>query len=130
MERSLVRRSGVWIATAISLAVFGCGGDDPADPGGGGGGGGGGGATPVATTAVSVTDNQFVPAAIVVAPSATVTWTFTGSTPHNVIFPSTAIADSGNLTTGTFATAMPAAAGTYSYSCTIHAGMNGTVQVQ
>ena len=123
MERSLVRRGAIWVATGLSLVVVGCGGDDPADPGGGG-------ATPVATTAVAVRDNQFVPAAIVVAPGATVTWTFSGANPHNVIFPSTAIADSGNQTAGTFATAMPAAAGTYGYSCTIHPGMNGTVQVQ
>lgn len=127
MERSHVRRGAFWIATALSLAVVGCGGDDATGTGGGGGGGGG---TPVATTAVTVNDNSFSPSAILVSPGATVTWTFRGAVPHNVTFPSTAITDSSNQTTGTFSTAMPTAVGTYSYSCTLHAGMNGTVQVQ
>ena len=123
MGRSLVRRGAFWIATALSLAVAGCGSDDPTDPGGGGG-------TPVVTTAVTVNDNSFSPSAIRVSPGATVTWTFRGAVPHNVNFPSTAIADSQNQTSGTFSAVMPTAAGTYNYSCTLHAGMNGSVQVQ
>lgn len=124
MKEAIVRRSGLWTAMALSLAVLGCGDDDPTGNGDGGGG------NPVVTTSVSVRDNLFDPAAIRVSPGATVTWTFVGANPHNVVFPSTTISDSGNQTTGTFATAMPTASGTYSYSCTIHPGMNGTVQVQ
>jgi plastocyanin len=125
MEQAIVRRGGVWFAIALSLVVIGCGSDDPTGNGGGGGGG-----NPVVTTSVSVRDNLFDPAAIRVSPGATVTWTFVGGIPHNVNFPSTAISDSNNQTSGTFSTAMPTAPGTYNYSCTLHPGMNGSVQVQ
>jgi plastocyanin len=108
---------------ALSLTVVGCG-DDPTGNGGGGGG------NPVVTTSVYVRDNSFDPAAIRVSPGATVTWTWAGANPHNVIFSSPSITDSGTMMNGTFATAMPTAPGTYSYSCTVHPGMNGSVQVQ
>jgi plastocyanin len=84
------------------------------------------------TTSVTVQGSlSFSPADIQVVPGASVTWTWaSGAGEHNVTFPSTAIADSGNLTSGTFTTAMPTAPGTYNYSCTIHSGMNGSVLVQ
>lgn len=83
------------------------------------------------TTSVTVSDNQFTPADIQVSPGATVTWTWAaGASTHNVTFPSPAIADSPNQSSGSFATAMPTTPGTYSYSCTLHAGMNGSVLVQ
>jgi plastocyanin len=78
------------------------------------------------------TSTSFSPAEIQVSPGATVTWTWAGGAGfHNVTFPSADIADSGDQDSGTFATAMPVAPGTYNYSCTIHgAGMSGSVLVQ
>jgi plastocyanin len=49
-----------------------------------------------------------------------------------VTFASAAIANSSTQSSGSYATAMPTAAGTYTYECTIHAsiGMTGSVLVQ
>jgi plastocyanin len=132
MNLPYVRRGAYSLLTAVAVAMTGCGGDDPVAPdnGGGGGGGGGGGANPVQTTSVSVGDNFFNPPDIRVAPGATVTWTWMGSNPHDVVFAASGIDDSNIQSSGTFAAAMPSAAGTYSYECTVHAGMDGTVLVQ
>lgn len=107
-----------------------CGGSDPSGPVGGGGGGGGGGTTPVLTTAVNIQNTAFVPPAIRVSPGAVVTWTNSDGIDHNVTFTSTAVPDIAAWASGTRTTTMPATTGTYQYSCTIHAGMSGSVQVQ
>ncbi|MEO6525798.1 MAG: plastocyanin/azurin family copper-binding protein [Gemmatimonadaceae bacterium] len=86
--------------------------------------------TPTVTTAVDMLSNTFTPAAIRVAPSATVTFTNSDNRNHNVTFANNAAAATGNYSTGSKAVVMPATAGTYAYSCTIHSGMVGTVQVQ
>ncbi|HET9012820.1 MAG TPA: plastocyanin/azurin family copper-binding protein [Gemmatimonadaceae bacterium] len=106
----------------------------------GGGGGSDGGptapiipstpATPVATTSVSLQSNLFNPENIVVSPSAVVTFTNNDNIAHNVVFANQAIGSVGQWSSGDRTITMPATAGTYSYTCTIHAGMNGTVKVQ
>jgi plastocyanin len=112
-------------------ALLACGGSDSTSPGtGGGGGGGGGGTTPVATTAVDMKNSAFNPANIKVAPSATVNFTNSDGINHNVTFASTAVTSVGNFASGTQAVTMPAAAGTYTFRCTLHAGMSGSVLVQ
>ncbi len=50
--------------------------------------------------------------------------------PWMVMFADNAIGNSSTDTGGTYSTAMPSAAGAYSYQCTIHPGMNGSVTVQ
>jgi plastocyanin len=117
------------------LLVAGCGSDDPTDPGnGGGGGGGGGGGNPVQTTSVSVRDSNFNPSAIQVSPGATVTWTWAGAEPHNVIWVSGGLTNSPTQTAGTYQATMPAAPGELVYYCSIHgsptSGMRGTVRIQ
>jgi len=125
---SYFRRGAGWMLTALAVALTGCG-DDSTGPSGGGGGGGGG--SPVMTTSVSVGNNFFSPEDILVSSGATVTWTWSpGGVVHNVTFASAAVTPSGNMSSGTFQAAMPAAAGTYTYQCTIHSGMTGSVQVQ
>ena len=59
----------------------------------------------------------------------TVTYTWAAG-PHNVTFsnPPASVPNSGDRTSGTFQVTFPTA-GTYSYQCTIHAGMKGTVTV-
>jgi plastocyanin len=87
-------------------------------------------AAPVATTAVTLQDNVFNPSNIVVSPSAVVTFSNADGISHNVIFANQSITSINEWTSGNRTATMPAAAGTYSYTCTIHAGMNGTVKVQ
>ncbi len=131
MKNFDVRRGAPWMAMALFFAVAGCGGDSGTnggggDDGGGSGGGSGGGTTPVITTSVNVLDFAFGPPDIQVTGGATVTWTWTGSVGHNVTFASS---NSPTQTTGTYQLAMPTAAGVYTYQCTIHPGMNGSVTV-
>jgi plastocyanin len=89
-----------------------------------------GGNPPTATTSVTMTGLQFAPAAILVSKGATVTWTNQDNTAHNVTFSNTSIVSIGDFSSGAKTSVMPSAAGTYSYRCTIHPGMNGTVTVQ
>jgi plastocyanin len=113
-----VRRSRAWLAVAVvlGLTLFACE-DDPAGPDQSG--------------AVSVTDAGFDPEDIVVAPGATVTWTWTGSLDHSVVFADASIMDSPTQASGTFSTTMPTAPGTYTYLCSQHpVVMTGSVQVQ
>ena len=85
---------------------------------------------PIATTSVSLQNNLFSPENIVVAPSAVVTFNNEDGISHNVIFSNQAITPVDPWTSGNRTVAMPATAGTYNYTCTIHAGMSGTVKVQ
>ena len=127
MKDFLVRRGAHWIVMSLFLTVAGCGGDSGTN-----------GGTPtetetttVATTSVTVSNDFFDPASIQVSPNATVTWTWDGGSleGHNVTFASTVSAPSDTQTTGTFEVTMPAN-GSFTYQCTIHAGMNGLVTVQ
>ena len=132
MNRSSVSRRTLLLAAVLFAGVTACG-DDPVDPGdnGGGGGGGGGGATPVVTTNVTVDNNFFSPDFNQVSPGAAVTFTWaTGAVTHNVDFADASITDIPNQSSGAHQTTMPTAAGDYSYVCTIHSGMTGTVRVQ
>jgi plastocyanin len=90
-------------------------------------------ASPAPTTAVvdqgaavSLKNISFNPSTVTIHPGQTVVWTWhDGSVPHNVTFPGfhSVIQTSGTYV-HTFNTA-----GTFSYSCTIHSGMTGTVVV-
>lgn len=72
----------------------------------------------------------FTPSTVAIALGGSVTWTF-GATIHNVTFGGTAGAPSniGN-SSGTQASRTFTQAGNFSYSCTLHAGMNGQVIVR
>jgi plastocyanin len=109
-----------------------CGGssDTTSPPPTNNGGGGGGGGNPVVTTSVDMKSNAFTPAAIKVAPSATVNFTNSDGYAHNVIFDGGTITGATDFSSGTKSVTMPATAGTYAYHCSRHAGMNGSVQVQ
>ncbi|MEO7712653.1 MAG: plastocyanin/azurin family copper-binding protein [Gemmatimonadaceae bacterium] len=85
---------------------------------------------PVATTSVSLRNNLFDPVDIVVAPSATITFNNADGRNHNVSFANQTITSVAEWSTGDRTVAMPAATGTYAYTCTLHAGMNGSVKVQ
>jgi plastocyanin len=74
--------------------------------------------------------NTFSPAAVTIARNGTVTWTNATGTAHNVTFAGTgAPANIANYSTGSNARTF-ATAGTFSYQCTNHSGMTGSVTVQ
>jgi plastocyanin len=90
---------------------------------------GGGGPNPSTADVAATAANTFVPATVTIAPTGTVTWTFAAT--HNVMFGTNKPTggDIGDTGSGTVSRTFPNA-GTYAYTCTLHAGMNGTVNVQ
>src|SRR5205809_1019091 len=87
------------------------------------------------SAAVSVNDNVFSPASAVIKTGGTVTWTWAGSplVMHNVTYtggPTPRPANGPNKAggSGTFQSTITTV-GKYDYTCTNHAGMNGTVTV-
>jgi plastocyanin len=87
--------------------------------------------TAPSTATVTTPGESFSPATVTIRTGGTVTWTFTGGTRHNVTFNGTA-PTGGNIpdTQGASVQRTFATAGTYSYTCTRHSGMNGQVVVQ
>ncbi|HMJ95744.1 MAG TPA: cupredoxin family copper-binding protein [Thermoleophilaceae bacterium] len=77
---------------------------------------------------VTISDFQFSPAQITISQGDTVTWTNSGPTPHS------ATASGGNFDTGIFPAGQSRShtfddAGTFSYVCTPHPNMHGTIVV-
>ena len=120
-----MKRMHRWLVVASIAGVAGaCGGsgsDSTTGPNNNGGGG---------SEVQAGADAQFSPNTITVAVGGTVTWVFGGLT-HNVTFAQVAgvpgdIGSSVNTSISrTFNTA-----GTFTYQCTLHPGMTGTVKVQ
>jgi LPXTG-motif cell wall-anchored protein len=82
-----------------------------------------------ASTGVTISDFQFAPSAVTVNVGDTVTWTNDGPTPHS------ATANDGSFDTGIMEEGGSGShtfteAGTFSYICTPHPNMTGTVTVQ
>lgn len=86
--------------------------------------------TPTATTSVSLVNVAFSPSSILVTTNAIVTFTNNDAITHNVTFDNTSIGGTGNFSSGAKTLTMPATPGTYTFKCTIHAAMTGTVTVQ
>ncbi len=111
---------GHLVSALAAVALLSCGGDggstQPDD-------GGGTGST------VAVVNNSFNPGTLQIGVNGAVTWQWnSGGVEHNVTFATGP--NSGNRTSGSFSRTF-AAAGSYSYACTIHAaeGMTGVVTV-
>jgi plastocyanin len=80
----------------------------------------------VGATQVALRDNRFHPPVIQIRQGQTVTWSFSDNgTTHNV---KGAGWGSGDQASGTFRHTFTAP-GSYRYSCTLHIGMNGRVDV-
>jgi LPXTG-motif cell wall-anchored protein len=82
-----------------------------------------------ASSSVTIADFSFAPASITISQGDTVTWTNNGPTPHS------ATATNGSFDTGIFPEGQSRThtfneAGTFSYICTPHPYMKGTVVVQ
>ena len=78
---------------------------------------------------MTIADFQFTPAQITINQGDTVTWTNNGPTPHS------ATAPDGSFDTGIFPAGQSRShtfndAGTFSYICTPHPNMHGTIVVQ
>lgn len=88
--------------------------------------------SPPTSAAVTVASSTFVPRDVVVQVNGTVTWTWNpAGIAHNIIYtsgPTPRPPDSPTQSAGTHAQTFAAAA-RYQYTCTIHAGMEGTVTV-
>jgi len=83
----------------------------------------------VATSAVTIDNFSFMPAAITVKAGTTVTWTNKDEEPHSVVssqepMRSPTLAGTTNTFSHTFTRP-----GTYAYNCGIHPFMHGTVEV-
>ncbi|MEX2619342.1 MAG: plastocyanin/azurin family copper-binding protein [Egibacteraceae bacterium] len=109
---------GLAAGSAMLLALAGCsdGGEtSPAENGD----------AAASTTTVSVDDNVFEPDSVDVSVGDTVTWEWVGTQPHNVRADDF---ESDLQTEGTFEHTFEEV-GTHSYVCTVHPGMEGTVNV-
>lgn len=89
-----------------------------------------GGSAAPGPPAVAINDAGYLPDTVAVAPGGHVVWKNGGANPHTVTSDTAGAFDSGTLNKNqTFDLAAPAAAGTYTYHCTVHAFMHGTLVV-
>jgi plastocyanin len=93
---------------------------------------GGGGPNPSTADVTATGNDTFSPSAVTIAPGGIVTWTFTNVREHNVTFTASTPTPPQNIPNSINTTASRTFpnAGSYPYTCTLHAGMNGTVNVQ
>jgi plastocyanin len=114
MTRGSIIRLVPWVA-ALALTAMGCASQGSAE-------------TPpsVEGPAVAVRDYNFEPATITVEAGATVTWLWEGRAPHNVVGRGF---ESKDQSSGTFRHTFEQV-GTYTYECTVHPGMEGSVVVE
>jgi plastocyanin len=115
---STPRRLLPLVLVAGALAAAGCGGGD-----------GGGGGAPVATNAIGMQDLKFDPASARVTVGQKVTWTNDESIPHDVKATSGADFKSETFGKGGTFSFTPTKAGKIEYVCTLHPGMDGTLDV-
>ena len=102
----------------LAVAAAGCGGDD--EP-----------AAPVATTTVRmVSGNDFEPRAITVRAGQEITWTNADDVPHNAVAKEGEGPRSELFGKGRSYRWKAAGEGTIAYVCTIHPGMEGTIEVK
>jgi plastocyanin len=106
---------------ALGSGLAACGGssDEPTVAAGDSSGG----------TAVTVQDNSFSPGDLKVKVGDTVKFTNDGAIAHTVTATDGAKFDSGSLAPGATFTFTADKAGTVSYVCTFHPGMQGTIEV-
>lgn len=128
-----MRNRALFLAAVLWTTAACGGGSDaaPLGPGGnypGGGNTGGTGGTGSTSNSINVVDNAYTPATTTVTVGTTVTWTWAGGySAHSVTFATGASAP--EQVTGSFSRQFPTA-GSFSYHCTVHPTMNGTIIVQ
>jgi plastocyanin len=127
--RTHIRRHAPVPLAILALALAGCGGGD--DGGKSGGGGGGGSAAAPAAAKVDIKDFKFVPDPIRVRAGGSVTWTNSDSAPHTAETDGSkpSAFDTGTLKQGDSKKVAFAKAGKFTYFCSFHRFMTGTVEV-
>ncbi|MFN2582675.1 MAG: plastocyanin/azurin family copper-binding protein, partial [Candidatus Dormibacteria bacterium] len=118
-------------AASLAVGLAACGNGPPQSSGSSGGGGacpGSAGAS-LGSPAVklSATDSlQFQPSSSSAKVGQVVGWTNTGSVLHNITFDQSCLTDGNFAPQGTWQIKF-SQPGTYSYKCTIHPGMDGSL---
>jgi plastocyanin len=110
------------VLSAVALLGAACGGD-------GEDGGNGGGGEPVASDTLTMVDNEFEPADILVSADSTLTVTNDGEASHTFTLEEGSI-DETVEAGGSTDVDITLAAGDYPYQCTFHPGMDGTLTVE
>ena len=82
-----------------------------------------------AKTAIEIKDSKFNPSTITIPKGTTVVWTQNDSTPHTVTSSAGMGFDSGTLNQGAIFSRIFNDVGTFSYGCSIHPAMKGTIIV-
>lgn len=82
-----------------------------------------------ATSAINIMDFQFAPQSVTVNQGDTVQWTNTGPSSHTTTS-NTGIWDSGSMSSGQSFSQVFNTAGTFSFHCTLHPFMTGSIIVQ
>jgi plastocyanin len=115
--------TGFVLLSAILAFTAGCSKDSSDDNGSGNNNGGGPG-----PNEVYIVDMAFSPASITVTAGTTVKWTNKDGVAHNVTSTG-GLFESGNFGNGSSYSHQFNDAGTFSYFCTLHPSMTGTVVV-
>jgi len=131
---SMKRLRGPFIIVCVAgaVALTACGNGVPQQSGTGGGSSAGTAGAKLGTAAVKIdaTDQlQFSPTAGTATVGQIVQWNNTGSVLHNVTFDSESSLSDSALAPGGAWQVKFSKAGTYSFKCTIHPGMDGKLTV-
>jgi plastocyanin len=78
---------------------------------------------------VSIQNSKFSPESLTIPVNSTVIWTNNDDMPHNVVS-ETGSFDSGNLSGGNTYSHQFTNGGTFTYKCTLHSNMSGTIIVR
>jgi plastocyanin len=122
-----MRRLAATLVTALAIGVAACGGDDEDPPAGGGEGA----ATecPEGSVVIAMRNVQFEPEDATAKVGQEICWPNEDDMQHNAVAEEGADFESELYGKGEVFTASVAEAGTVSYVCTIHPGMDGTIEV-
>ncbi len=126
--RALANGRALIAAVALLVAACSSGYDSPTTPGTNNGGYTGG-TTTGTDHAVTISGSAFAPVNLTVAAGTTVQWTNKDNIAHTVTADDGSFGSAHLANGGTF-TQTFAAAGTYSYHCSIHPSMTAQVTVQ
>jgi plastocyanin len=118
-----IRRLPTVVTLAAVLVVPACSSSGSSSAGGSAGSG-------PTTNALTIKNFAFGPKSTTVAVGTTVTWTNKDDTTHTVTSSGAQSFNSGNLTSGKTYSMTFRTPGTYSYMCSIHQYMHGTINVR